>query len=625
MVLINCKSCISGKHADCEGQCLCASDNHGVKPPSAFDIINNPKLQLPKNEPMEYEQALRDQRRLAEIQHDDHGINVNPEMINEYVVLLILSKHMVSKFEIIEQVKPWCDRHDMPYSMIDVAMNAAFCNVDMLGHIKAISNSLGKKGIKTLFDTTQLMEASEWIKGKYHIKRIELTGDMLFFNGQCYQNETREIIQRESRKCVVSIKNKHITEIVKYIEDTCPIIKWPDIENSIHLKCLLNGTYDIIKGEFVSNFNPDNIILNQIPHNYDESATWDEISKIVTSIIPEQKARQSFYDFLSSCMHPYTGIDYQFGMVGGTGTGKSQLGVLAEKVLGSENVGDATIHLIAKDSTTQKNMAFKMLNIDYDLNSDSIKQIDVIKKWITQDRFTARGIYEQSSSFRPMSRLLFMANDLYEIANPDDCEAIYDRTYIIRVDKKYRHQATEVKRVMEKTATVSELEGFVSYVLRNATWIYNNEAYHHTISIREVESIWNTYGNRIKMFVDKWIERGVSYRTESSEPFNKWMSYCIQKGFKSKDKKNFAAVFNELIGNTPTKTRIDGNECYAYSGFRIKTDEELSKEETVPFKSSKSSHEIIPLAEFQKIYNNFYKRCIELGASRALGGNLDTM
>lgn len=434
-----------------------------------------------------------------------------------------------------------------------------------------------------MFDTTQLIETGEWIKGRLEIKRIELTGDMLWFNDQYYQHEAEAQIRRIARQRIAKAKNKDISEVVKYVEDTCHVINWTDIEKSIHLKCLLNGIYDIKTGIFYTKFNPDYIILNQIPHSYSEDNTFEKIHEKVTELIPIEKERQSYYDFISTCMHPYTGVDYQFGTIGGTGTGKSQLGKLAQMTLGNENVGDATIHLIAKDQTTQKNMAFKMLNIDYDLNSESIKQIDVIKKWITQDGFTARGIYAQSTTFRPMSRLMFMANELYEIDNEDDAEAVYDRTYIIRVDKKFRHQKEEIKRVMEKTATDEQMNGFITYLLKNATWIAQNETIHHVMDVNDVENIWNTFGNRIKMFIKKWIVMSPSAKTDSGDPYNKWMKHCMDNKFKPKDKKRFSEIFNENVGITPTNSRIDGDNWYGYVGFRLKTDEEVAKDEMVLF------------------------------------------
>jgi phage/plasmid-associated DNA primase len=233
----------------------------------------------------------------------------------------------------------------------------------------------------------------------------------------------------------------------------------------------------------------------------------------------------------------------------------------------------------------QKSAAFKMLNYDDDLNDQSIRQIDVIKKWVTQSEFTARGIYEQPTTFRPMSRLMFSANDLYEIPNADDAEAIYDRTYLVRIDKKYRHRDGEIKNVMKKVATDEQLDGFLTYLLQNAFWIANEEKYHHPISLSTVESIWNTLGNRIKEFKKKWIVDEPSYRLDSNDPFNKWSEYCITNNYHAKSKKEFKEIFDELVGNTPTKTRkkLDGSEesveIYAYTGIRLKTDEEIQEEE----------------------------------------------
>ena len=581
-IMINCKECMEGNHDKCSKEnCLCKNDKHGES--LIYGVVEDTTASPPIDEPFDFENGRRDAERLDDLIDNGPGNNSPLFALLEITKLLIYSKHIVSKFDLVRELKAWCVKYRIEIAEVDVALEIVFGDMDVFENVKIISNSLGRVKKNVLFDKTQLIEAGEWLKGRYFIKRIEVTGDLLFFNDQYYETNAEALIRRNARNIIAKPKTTDISEIVKYIEDTCQVITWKDIEHSIHLKCLLNGIYDIKNGVFSCKFNPDYIILNQIPHNYNEIATYDKIDAKVKTLIPNDNSRQSYYDFLSSCLHPYTGIDFQFGCIGRTGTGKSQLAFLAEFLLGEKNVKDATIHLLAKDQTTQKNVAFKMLNIDGDLSNESIKQIDVIKKWITQDKFTARGIYEQSSDFRPMSRLMFMANDLYEIANPDDADAIYDRTYIIRVDKKFRHEEGEIKNVMKKVSTDDQLEGFITYLLKNASWMFLNESYHHKLPVSEVESIWNTFGNRIKIFVKTWIEKGPSYRIETSEPFNKWMSYCILHDFKPKTKKHFSDIFDEIVGNTPTKTRIDGNECYAYAGFRIKTDEEVAKEQTVPF------------------------------------------
>ena len=610
-IKINCAECVKGNHTGCtkKDACLCASDNHGEKDKTKIQMFDTDWKYhtLPPDEPLEYEQAIHDCHRLEQLREEGPLNSQTSNYLAELIKLMVYCEHTVSKFDIIKSLRGLCFDYRISLDDLQLALDVAFNDSEVFHSIKQISNYLGREGKDIVFDRTQLIEVGEWIKGRYHIKRIDLTGDVLYFNDEYYEKDAEAIIRRTARHCITKAKNSDINEIVKYVEDTCRIITKNDIRNSVHLKCLNNGIYDIKSGIFSTKFNPDYIILNKIPHNFDETKDFVEIENKVKMLVPNDIHRQSFYDFLSTCLHPYTGVDYQFGLVGGTGTGKSQLGVLAELVMGEDNVGGSTIHLIAKDQTTQKNMAYKMLNIDYDLNSESIKQIDVLKRWITQDKFTGRGIYEQTTTFNPMSRLLFMANDLYEIVNGEDADAIYDRTYIIRVDRKFRHQQDEIKNVMKKTATEDELDGFVTFLLKNATWIAENENYHHIISVTDVENIWNTHGNRIKMFVSKWIEKGPSFKTENAEPYNKWMSHCIQMGFKPKDKKQFNSIFNEIVGVTPANMRIDGQVTYGYSGFRIKSQEEVGKEEQtqlIPKCSKCSQNFVLPLflKSFQKLF-----------------------
>jgi len=574
-------------HNECtRDNCLCEDNNHGVKEKTIVDLINDDTQIMPYNEPREYEQALEDTDRLWQLQNDGVGNNDPAFVLVELVTLLIIVDHKVSKFEIIDELKPFCRKYNIQdLDEIDIAINTVWNNVEKFGWIKDISFTLGSRNIKIKFDKTQLEEASEWIKGNNFIKRIEITGDLLFFNGKYYERNAEALIRRFARKIVEKCKTPDVTEVVKYIEDTCEIITWRDIEHSIHIKCMKNGLYDIKSGVFHTKFSPDYIILGQIPHNYDEMCNYEKIDNVVSTLLSNVKDKQSYFDFISSCLHPYTGIDYQFGAVGVSGTGKSQLGELVKMTLGEDNCKDTKIHDLAKDQTMQKSAAFAMLNYDDDLNDQSIKQIDVIKKWVTQSSFTARGIYEQPITFRPMSRLMFSANDLYEVPNHDDAEAIYDRTYLVRIDKKFRHQSAEIKNVMLKVASESQLDGFITYLLKNATWMAENEQYHYPISVRVVESIWNTFGNRISEFKKKWIVNDPSYRLDGNDPYNKWAEYCNSHHFKPKSKKEFKEIFDELVGNIPTKTRklLEGTaesvEIYAYTGIRLKTSEEIKHEE----------------------------------------------
>ena len=571
--MLNCKECMNGNHEKCQSEnCLCRNDNHGIKKESLGDGVKVADIVE------SFDSVKWDENRLNDLLDNGIGKNTPDYMMPEIVKLLVTVRKIVSKISIKNILKNLCVTYGYTGDL-DVWVEIAWSDSDMFSKLKQICFEIGKNRDYILFDAGQLIEVSWYLMGRYHIKRIELNGIMLFFNDKYYESNAEQLIRRNSRGLLIKSKNGDMNEIVKMVEDSCKVITWKEIEQHVHLKCLVNGTYDIKSGVFVETFSPDNIILNLIPHNFDDMANFNEINKVVSDIISNKNDRQSYYDSLSTSLHPYTGIDFQFGGVGQAGTGKSQICELSIMVLGEDNVSASPIHLIASDLTTQKDVAFKFLNIDMDMSNESIKNIDVLKRWITQDKFTARGIYEHNTTFRPMARICFMANDLYEIANVDDAEAMYERTHIIRMDKKFRGTEEQIRNVFRKVASEDQLNGFITYLLKNATEIFNLQKIHHPMSLSSVKDIWNIFGNRVKEFFETWCMKG-EFREDQNDVWNRWISFANLKSYHIKDKKKFHPLFDEIVGNTPTKTRIgkdeDSKQVYAYHGFRLLRDEEVN-------------------------------------------------
>jgi len=639
MVKINCENCISGNHNEClTSECSCAEDDHGknyicddCKKTGTFEDVHRkcetqwlsdgkqtsctcPNIGHARNNNREFAAPTErsDEQRLWQLENEGTG-NDSPEyVLPEMVRLVIFAENMVSKIEIQNRLKPFCKRHHIELDKIDLAIDIVWSDLDTYQEILKTASKIGAANIKTSFDRTQLAETANWITASNHIKRIELDGEMLYFNGKYYEGKAQALIERQATLLIVKSKNSDINEVVKHIERTCELITWDQIETSSHMKCLNNGLYDVERGVFSPDFDPQYIILHQIPQDYNESNTFEKIDEKVTELIPDDTSRQAYYDFLSSCLIPYSGIDYMLGLVGQTGSGKSQLTELAIKLFGDDNVFSAKFQILAKDQTTQKDAAKKMLNIDDDVSNESVHQIDTIKKWVTQSRMTGRSIYAQAATYRPMSRIMFAANDLFEIPNPDDAEAIYDRSYLIRIDKKFRRQSNEIKNVMDKVGSDEQLSGLITYLLKNAKWMLDNQSYHHTINTKDVENIWNTFGNKVQIFVKKWIVFDPRARTESGEPFNQWSNYAHENGIKPGVRKKFKEIFEEIVGNVPTKTRINNIECYAYSGFRMKTEEEIKTDNQTTLDSSNSSTNSTLYLISKIIQNKLQEKKVEL-------------
>ncbi len=276
------------------------------------------------------------------------------------VTLCIKNGYIVVKSELRKKLSEWERKHKVIIhpikNGIKLMVDASFSDNKKLPEIKKICYELGLSQKPIVFDQDQIAEAGEWVKGRLHIKRIELDGEMIIFNEMYYERNADEVIERYSAEALVKHTNNSVKELIGYIKRTSQLIKNSDIAKFVHLKCLLNGIYNIESGEFTDSFNPDYIILNQIPHNYNESK-YPTITKRVEEIISDDKDRQTYFDFASTCLHPYTGIDFQYGIVGIPGTGKTQLGWLLDATFGEENVSHNSVHDIAKDQTVQQDIA----------------------------------------------------------------------------------------------------------------------------------------------------------------------------------------------------------------------------------------------------------------------------
>jgi len=515
---------------------------------------------------------------------DEDKIGANA---NSLVTLCIKNGYMVVKSELRKKLLTWCNKHGVnPVSnspdvsrSVKAVVDGIFSDNKKFLDIKKICHELGIAQKPIVFDQDQVAECGEWVKGRLRVKRIELNGEMIFFNERYHEKNADEIIARYSSEALVKHTNNSVKEVVGYIERTSQVIKSSDIARDVHLKCLLNGIYNVETGEFTDSFNSDYIILNQIPHNYNESK-YDSIYKRVSQILTDEKDRQTYFDFASTCLHPYTGIDFQYGLVGIAGTGKTHLGKLLDITFGEENVTHSSIHSIATDQTIQQDIAYGFLNYDEELSSSDIKFINPVKKWITQGNFTGRSIYQHKAEFRPTSRMMFMTNSIFEIPNSDDALAIYERTYLAKTTTKFRGKAGEIKNIWKNTDE-KEVEGFITYLLKNATEVFKNQSIHYPQNTEDTERLWNEYGNNVHKFIEQWIEKGSQFKNPSAEIFSKWIGFAVENKVDSKTKQQFYEKFNEIIGSSSIKIREVGGlgEYYGYLGIKLKTIEEKSNQE----------------------------------------------
>lgn len=534
--------------------------------------------------------STNDEVDLEKIEYiDTKDPNVVISGATEMVYHMIKQQKIIDKNKISEKLAEWNrqfvgDKIAMNGKEILMLINSIFLEYKIFDIVKKIARDKGIHKEKIRLAPDQYIETSEWMMARYHIKRMELDGALIYFDDKCYSFKSEEFIAQQINHCLPFAESKMVKQIFKYIERNAPRVASDVMEQYSHIKCLENGMYDIKEGKFYDTFNADFIVINKIPHNY---VLNDNVNlKIIEDIINDPKEMSVFMDFLSICLYPDIGIYFMVIFLGGGGTGKKQLSTFAKSLLGKDNVKNFTIHDIVSDMTNQIAAARAMLNIDEDMSEADVKEITVILKWITRDGFTGRSIYSQPVDFIPLSRLMANTNKLFDVPDDKHAEPLYDRTHTIQLKKKFRKTDEEISDIVKKTYKDEDYDKLITKLLDNAHVLYKSQNIEFRHSTQQEENIWNEFGNWLGQFVKRKMIKKSDSKVVAHDVWLAWSEFADLNNISISSPRKFYKKF-EIVANVEmADIKVNDTRMNGFHGIRLLTDEEINNIEQQHLKDS---------------------------------------
>lgn len=492
---------------------------------------------------------------------------------------MIKQQKIIDKNKILEKLLKWMTQFSAEKIGMDgkdcvKLINNVFLEYKIFDVVKNIARDKGIDKIQIRLAPDQYIETAEWMISRYHIKRMELDGVMIYFDGQCYSFKSEAFIYSQINTCLPFADSKIVKQIFSYIKRNAPVVNSDVLEQWNHIKCLDNGMYDIKEGKFYETFNAEWIVTNKIPHNF---VYTDEINlKIIEDIISDPKEFSVFMDFLSICLYPDIGIYFMVIFLGGGGTGKKQLATFAKSLFGRDNVTNFTIHDIVFDTTDQIIASRSMLNIDEDMSESEIKEITVILKWVTRDPFSGRGIYSQPINFIPLSRLMANTNKLFDIPDEQHAEPLYDRTHTILLKKKFRKTDEEISDIVKKSYNDGDYDKLITKSLKNAHKLYKSQIVEFRHSTQEEENIWNEFGNWLKQFVKKRMIKIPDVKVAAHSVWLAWNDFADLHDIPVVSPRKFYKKFEVVANVEMANVKVDELRRSGFYGIRLLTDEEIT-------------------------------------------------
>lgn len=218
-----------------------------------------------------------------------------------------------------------------------------------------------------------------------------------------------------------------------------------------------NGVLDIVTDNF-TDFSPEYIITNKIPHNYNTDAKSELLDKVMWKLAcNDESVYKLLYQSIGYCFYRRNELRKSFFLLGEKRNGKSTFLDMVSTLLGEDNTANLDLCEIGDRFRTAE-LNGKLANIGDDINDEWVSNTAIFKKVVSGDIVTVERKGKDPFKLRSFAKFFFSANSLPRLGRGKDSSAVLDRLVIIPFDAKF-------------TKDDSDYDPFIKYKLRDESVI----------------------------------------------------------------------------------------------------------------------------------------------------------
>ena len=213
-----------------------------------------------------------------------------------------------------------------------------------------------------------------------------------------------------------------------------------------------NGVLNVADDTF-TDFSPEYIITNKIPHNYNPNAKSELLEGVMRKLAcGDDNVYELLYQSIGYCFYRRNELRKSFFLLGEKRNGKSTFLDMVSTLLGEDNTANLDLCEIGDRFRTAE-LTGKLANIGDDINDEWVSNTAIFKKVVSGDTVTAERKGKDPVKLRSFAKFFFSANSLPRLGRGKDSSAVLDRLVIIPFDAKF-------------TKNDADYDPFIKYKLR---------------------------------------------------------------------------------------------------------------------------------------------------------------
>ena len=381
----------------------------------------------------------------------------------------------------------------------------------------------------SFYDNSGKLIVSKFAKfliDKEHICKIN--GQLYIFNGQVYVtgNEYIEASMLKYDNNILSARRTEILKMIKLLLQNEKNKKYAD-PSYIAFK---NGIYNI-DTDMLLDFDPDIIITNQIPWNYNKDATKNIFLENVLKAwtCSDKQLYLLLEEVIGMTMYRSNKISSCFILTGDKDNGKSTFIWLLKALLGEQNYSSIGLHDIEK-RFKNADIVGKLANLGDDIGDSYIAKTENFKKLVTGETIILERKGKDPFECNFYGKLIFNANSIPRIK--DETGAVIDKRLIyLPFNATFSGKTKDIN--LKDKFDDKVMETLILIGIEGIKRVMKNKAFTNCDSANALKEEYKFINNPILQFIDE-IGADNIYNVDVSVIYAKYVEFCKNNGFESK-------------------------------------------------------------------------------------------
>lgn len=408
----------------------------------------------------------------------------------------------------------------------------------------------GKNGI-FLFD-----KFAKYLKNNNYIVKID--GHLHVYKDGVYVNGN-DNLESEMIKVIPTLSSRNRTEVIKYLKLIAPSVSSWSFANYIAFK---NGIYNLTTGK-LEEFNPDIVITNKIPHDYNFDAYNASMDSMLDRIsCYDDKVRDLLEEMVGYCFYRRNELRKAFICVGDKANGKSTFLDCLNYMVGADNRTSLDIKELGDRFRTAE-LYGKLICSGDDIGDEFIANPAVFKKVVSGDPIVVERKGLDPFTLLNYAKPIFSANNIPRIK--DKTGAVLDRLVIIPFNANFSKNDKDYDpNIKYKLRTEEAMEYLIQLGLDGLKRVLDSNGFTICEKVQSEIEEYNEQNNPIVgFFKDLNVDVDV-LNQPTKEVYLQYKIYCNENGFNAMSAIEFSKWIKKELGFDIKVIKFNGKSCRAF-------------------------------------------------------------